>query len=222
MIEDDFTTLIDNTNREQRRMMTVKLRKKGISDPNLLEAMEFVPREFFVLPSFVNRCYDDTALPISYGQTISQPSTVAFQTQLLQVREGDRILEIGTGSGYEACILKVLGAKVYSVERIEELHIRAVELFKSLRLKVHLKYGDGSVGWSSFAPYNGIIVTAAAPIIPDELKSQLAIGGRLVIPTGSINNQTMHVIKRISYSNFSDSVFGDFRFVPLIGRNGWQ
>ena len=222
MSNDNFSSLINNTNREQRRRMVLKLRNKGITDPNLLEAMAFVPREFFASSAFVNNCYEDTALPIAAGQTISQPSTVAFQTQLLGVRIGSKILEIGTGSGYQACILKVLGAKVFSVERIEELYIRANEIFRHLNLKINLKLADGTLGWSSFAPFDGIVVTAGAPTIPEELKAQLAIGGRLVIPAGDLHNQSMHVITRISPSNYSDEVFGNFHFVPLIGRYGWQ
>ena len=222
MIEEDYTTLIDNRYKELRLNLAESLKDKGITDEEVLSAIAFVPREFFVHPSFVNRSYEDTPLPIDCDQTISQPFTVAYQTQLLKVREGSRILEIGTGSGYQACILKVLGAKVFSIERIPELYHYLVTLFLDLKLKVNLKLGDGTLGWKQYAPFDGILVTAAAPFVPEQLKEQLAIGGRLVVPVGTKESQTMHVIERIDATKFSDTAIGDFRFVPLIGKNGWS
>lgn len=203
-------------------MLIDTLRSKGISDERILNVMSYLPREDFVGSSFINRAYDDIALPISSGQTISQPYTVAFMTSLLQVREGDKILEIGTGSGYQACLLFLLGARVFTVERIQELYIEANMKFKTNGYQINTRFGDGSLGWKEFAPYDGIIVTAASPAAPESLKMQLGVGGRLVIPIGNKDTQTMFVIERMDESTFHEYQSDKFKFVPLIGKEGWE
>jgi protein-L-isoaspartate(D-aspartate) O-methyltransferase len=219
---EDYTTLIDSTNKEQRLHLVEQIKRKGITDPEVLAAIAFVPREYFVHPSFVNRSYEDTALPIDCNQTISQPYTVAYMTQLLNVKEGSKILEIGTGSGYQATILKVLGAKVFSIERIPELYHELLTLFGNLKINVNLKLGDGTLGWKQYAPYKGIVVTAAAPFIPHSLEDQLSVGGRLVIPVGDKDGQLMHLVERVDHKTFRDTELDDFKFVPLIGKQGWS
>ncbi len=219
---EDFNTLVDNTYREQRLNLAEYLKSQGIYDEEVLAAIAFVPREFFVKSTYKNRSYEDTALPIDCEQTISQPFTVAFMTQSLNIHEGDRVLEIGTGSGYQATILRVLGAKVFSVERIPELYDYLLNLFSKIKINVKIKLGDGTLGWKQYAPFNKIIVTAAAPFIPEELKKQLAIGGRMVVPVGTKDVQTMFLIERIDETNYVESPLGDFRFVPLIGKSGWS
>jgi protein-L-isoaspartate(D-aspartate) O-methyltransferase len=221
MIE-DFNTLVDNKYKEQRLLLAEQLREKGISDEETLAAIAFVPREFFVHHSFINRSYEDTALPIDCMQTISQPYTVAYMTSLLNIIEGSKVLEIGTGSGYQACILRVLGAKVFSIERIPQLYHSLVSLFHNLKVKINLKLGDGTMGWRQYAPYDAIIVTAAAPYIPKELKNQLAVGGRLVIPVGDRDSQIMYLVVRKSQAEFEETPLDDFKFVPLIGQEGWN
>ncbi|MDD3125526.1 MAG: protein-L-isoaspartate(D-aspartate) O-methyltransferase [Candidatus Kapabacteria bacterium] len=219
---EDFSSLINPHHKEARLRLAEKLAQSGITDINVLNAIAFVPREYFVHPTFIFKSYDDIALPLNSKQTISRPSTVAFQSQLLGVSPGEKILEIGTGSGYQACILKVLGAKVFSVERVPELYNRLVKLFADLRLKINLKLGDGTLGWQQYAPYDGIIVTAAAPELPSALAAQLAVGGRLVIPIGDKQKQTMHLIERVSQDKYIDTPVGNFSFVPLIGEQGWD
>lgn len=184
--------------------------------------MERLPRELFVHPAFIHRAYEDVALPLGYNQTISQPYTVAFMTSLLEVQPGDKVLEIGTGSGYQAALLAVMGARVYTVERQWELYQRARQLFARLGLPVQTRFGDGSLGWSEHAPYDGIIVTAAAPHIPKPLKEQLAISGRLVIPVGGPQSQILVRLRRVSEQEYDYEEFGEFRFVPLIGKEGWS
>lgn len=169
-----------------------------------------------------NRAYEDGALPIGCGQTISQPFTVAAQTELLEVKKGDKILEIGTGSGYQAAILCHLGANVYSVERHEPLYLSARQILKELGYRAHLKYGDGTLGWSAYAPYDGIVVTAGAPVVPEDLIRQLAVGGRLIVPVGDQNIQTMTRITRVSEDEFKQEQLKQYKFVPLIGEKGWD
>ncbi|MES2766430.1 MAG: protein-L-isoaspartate(D-aspartate) O-methyltransferase [Bacteroidota bacterium] len=207
---------------EPRAQLVEHLRAKGINNEHVLKAIATVPRELFVHPGFVHRAYEDIALPIGNNQTISQPYTVAFMTSRLNVEPGMKILEIGTGSGYQAAVLEVLGAHVFSVERQEDLYVKTGKLFHELGIEVAMALGDGTLGWPEYAPYDGIIVTAGAPFTPEPLQQQLAIGGRLVIPIGDENDQTLHVFKRIGKNEFTDMPFGGFRFVPLIGREGWQ
>jgi len=205
---------------DERREMLELLRARGITCEPLLDAMLKVERHRFVLDAFLGRSYDDTALPIAKSQTISQPYTVAFMTQELNPREGDKVLEIGTGSGYQAAILAEMGCRVFTIERHVELHLESRKLLAELGYRVASKAGDGTVGWSEFAPYDGIIVTAAAPKIPDALIEQLAEGGRLVIPVGDLDVQELHVITKTGKGIEKREIFG-FKFVPLIGKKGW-
>ncbi len=197
------------------------LRKKGISDSAVLDAIAAVPRQAFVKDVFQSRAWEDSALPISCQQTISQPYTVAFMTQALAVRSGDKVLEIGTGSGYQACILAELGARVFTIERHFALLEEARARFEQLGYNIASKVGDGSVGWSQFAPYDGIIVTAGAPDIPGSLLRQLADGGRLVIPVGGEQTQDMVLVHRRG-EEFTSARSAGFKFVPLIGKEGWK
>lgn len=206
---------------EERRDMIALLRDRLITDEKILRAMVTVERHLFVPEPFTNKSYDDSALPIGKGQTISQPYTVAFMTQALGVRPGDRILEIGTGSGYQAAVLAVMGARVFSIERDLELLASARRMFDRLGYRIATKGGDGTVGWNEFAPYNGIIVTAGAPDVPEPLTKQLADGAKLVIPVGTRHQQALIVITRQGEELVRREIEG-FKFVPLIGKMGWQ
>jgi protein-L-isoaspartate(D-aspartate) O-methyltransferase len=206
---------------QERAEMIALLRQRGIKDELLLKAMQKVEREQFVLPAFITRTYDDSALPISVGQTISQPYTVAFQTEKLQVGKDSKVLEIGTGSGYQAAILAEMGCRVFTIERIMDLHLQSRKLLEKLGYHVATRCGDGTVGWNEFAPYDGIIVTAAAPDVPQPLLDQLADGGRLVIPVGDLDTQSIKVIMRTGEKYESYDAHG-FKFVPLIGKKGWN
>ncbi len=206
----------------RRKKLTSKLREKGISDEKVLQAIEQIPRHLFVDSALENRAYEDSALPISCGQTISQPYTVAAQTELLEVKKGDKVLEIGTGSGYQAAILCQMGAEVYSVERHEPLYLSARNILKELGFRPHLKCGDGTLGWSAYAPYDGIVVTAGAPVVPEDLIQQLSVGGILIVPVGDQKLQTMTKITRVSEDEFKQEQLRQFKFVPLIGEKGWD
>jgi len=201
--------------------MIALLRDRLITDDRILKAMATVERHLFVPEPFTGKAYEDSALPIGRGQTISQPYTVAFMTQALGVRPGDRILEIGTGSGYQAAVLAEMGARVFSIERDLELLAGARKLFDRLKYRIATKGGDGTVGWNEFAPYNGIIVTAGAPEVPQPLVRQLADGAKLVIPVGSLQYQTLIVITRRG-EGFDRREIEGFKFVPLIGKMGWS
>ena len=205
----------------EREEMITLLKQRGIQDELLLKAMQRVEREQFVLPAFINRAYDDSALPITNGQTISQPYTVAFQTEKLQVHKDSKVLEIGTGSGYQAAILAEMGCRVFTIERLVDLHLQARKLLENIGYHVAARCGDGTVGWNEFAPYDGIIVTAAAPEVPQPLLDQLADGGRLVIPVGGLSAQSIRVVKRTGDTFESVDAYG-FKFVPLIGKKGWN
>ena len=206
---------------DERQDMIALLKDRGISDARLLRAMGKVERHLFVPEPFTNKSYEDSALPIGKGQTISQPYTVAFMTQALGIKEGERILEVGTGSGYQAVILAELGARVFTIERNLDLLHGARKLFDRLGYRIVSKGGDGTVGWSEFAPFNGIMVTAGAPQVPQPLLSQLADGGRLVIPVGDMVIQDLAIITRIG-DRFDRKTINGFKFVPLIGKMGWQ
>lgn len=206
---------------EERKDMLALLKERGITDERILAAMRRVERHLFVPHAFMNRAYDDTALPIANSQTISQPYTVAFMTQELQPREDSKILEIGTGSGYQAVILAELGCRVFTIERHMELHLQARKLFDKLGYRIASRCGDGTVGWTEFAPYDGIIVTAAAPQVPDPLLNQLADGGKLVIPVGDLELQRLRVVSNVGGEYQAKEVYG-FKFVPLIGKKGWN
>jgi protein-L-isoaspartate(D-aspartate) O-methyltransferase len=205
---------------EERKDMLALLREKGINETRVLEAMAKVERHLFVLEPFMNRAYEDTALPIAKTQTISQPYTVAYMTQELRVDQDSKVLEIGTGSGYQAAILAEMGCRVFTIERHMDLHLHARNLLERLGYRVATRCGDGTVGWSEFAPYDGIIVTAAAPDVPDALLHQLADKGRLVIPVGDLNVQSLRIITKDG-QQFHVREDRGFKFVPLIGKKGW-
>lgn len=202
--------------------MLVTLKRGGIVDPRVLTAMKAVPRHFFVSEALWPQAYGDHPLPIGHNQTISQPLTVALMTQALQLHGDERVLEIGTGSGYQAAILKELAYKVYTIERIRSLYLRTRKLFDELRyFNIVTRYGDGTKGWHSEAPFDGIIVTAGAPVLPEMLALQLAMGGRMVIPVGGADFQQMLRITRTP-EGFIQENMGPCRFVKLIGENGWD
>lgn len=204
----------------QKKEMVDLLKERGVIDPRVLKAFAEVERHLFVPDALRNRAYDDCALPIGCSQTISQPYTVAFMTQYLDVKRGDKVLEVGTGSGYQAAILAEMGARVFSIERHAELLYGARKILEKLKYDVATKVGDGTVGWVEFAPFDGIVVTAGAPEIPEPLKNQLADGGRLVIPIGDLDMQQMNIVVRNGDDYDVKEIFG-FRFVPLIGKKGW-
>ena len=206
---------------EEKRELVRTLQQKGVLDEALLNAFFNVPRERFISEALRKFAYSDNALPIDCQQTISQPFTVAYMTHALEVKPGDRILEIGTGSGYQSAILCELGAEVYTVERIDKLYESAGELLTELDYKVHMKLDDGTHGWIEYAPYDKIIVTAGAPEVPHSLLDQLKIDGRMVIPVGSRQHQKLFVITRTE-DGFDYKVFENFKFVPLIGDEGWK
>lgn len=209
--------LIDTAKHQGRRNQLVStLIKKGITDKNVLDAIKKIPRHLFLDSSFEEHAYQDTAFPIGAGQTISHPYTVAFQSQLLEVQKEHKILEIGTGSGYQTAVLCAMGAKVYSVERQNELFKKTSNLFPKLNIRPkHLSFGDGYKGLPTYAPFDSIIVTAGAPFIPQPLMAQLKVGGRLVIPLGE-NVQIMTLLIRKNETQFEKHEFGEFRFVPLL------
>ena len=212
-----------NQYRSKRLELVRHLKEKGISDSQVLDAIAYLPRELFVSQPFISRAYDDTALPIDESQTISQPYTVAFMTSLLKIKKDDKILEIGTGSGYQAALLYLLGATVYSVERLEGLYSKTKSLFAELHIRAHLRLGDGTIGWSEHAPYDGMLITAAAPQIPLNLLTQLRIGGKIIIPVGEKSYQEMLEVEKLDdENNYSVKKHDKFKFVPLIGKQGWE
>jgi protein-L-isoaspartate(D-aspartate) O-methyltransferase len=208
--------------KQRRGQLVATLAEKGIEDKRVLEAFNIVPRHVFVDTALQDRAYKDTALPIGKEQTISQPYTVARQTELLDVKPGEKVLEIGTGSGYQAAILCELGAEVYTVERHKKLYQKARSTLRDLGYSVRCKLGDGTLGWSAYAPYDAIVVTAGAPVVPEDLVDQLALNGRLVVPVGDDRRQEMVRIIKIRDNEFEEEHFSDFKFVPLIGKKGWK
>ncbi|MEY3498981.1 MAG: hypothetical protein RL308_650, partial [Bacteroidota bacterium] len=199
-----------------RNQLVKLLQEKGIVDKNVLNAINKIPRHLFLNSSFEDYAYQDKAFPIGSGQTISQPYTVAFQSQLLEIKKEDKILEIGTGSGYQTAVLCLMGAKVFSVERQNELFKQTSALLPKLGIRPkHLSFGDGYKGLPNHAPFDSIIVTAGAPLIPKPLMAQLKIGGRLIIPVGE-ENQIMTMLIRKNETQFEKHEFGDFKFVPLL------
>nr|WP_294948155.1 protein-L-isoaspartate(D-aspartate) O-methyltransferase [uncultured Mucilaginibacter sp.] len=213
---------IDNY-REQgaRKRLVEVLRKKGIEDERVLAAIGKVPRHYFFDETFWNQAYKDIAFPIGAGQTISQPYTVAYQTELLHIKKGDKVLEIGTGCGYQTCVLMEVGAKVFTIERQEKLYERTIQVLPYMGYKPKFFLGDGSVGIASDAPYDKIIVTAGAPTVPDLLLKQLNIGGVLVIPVGDEKSQKMVTVLKTSENDYERHVLDTFRFVPLVGDRAW-
>ena len=215
--------MVDSYRHKGLREKLVKLLiEKGLKDENVIQAMRKVPRHAFVESAFTDASYEDRPLPIGDGQTISQPLTVAYQSGILQLKPGMKVLEIGTGSGYQAAVLHEMGAKVFSIERIRLHHQRAAAVLSEIGYKIRLKWGDGTAGWPTYAPYDRILVTAAGPSIPESLKKQLAIGGKLIIPVGGRQKQQMATVTRNSEKEWSIDRRGNFAFVPLIGQHGWE
>ena len=199
-----------------RQQLVNILKNKGITDAKVLKAIDKIPRHLFMDSSFLDHAYQDKAFPIGADQTISQPYTVAFQSELLQIKPGDKILEIGTGSGYQTAVLCELGAKVYSIERQNELFKKTSKFLPKLGYRAKkLIFGDGYIGLEEEAPFDGIIVTAGAPFVPKPLLSQLKIGGKLVSPVG-VDVQVMTMFTRKGQKEFNQEEFGEFRFVPLL------
>jgi len=202
-----------------RKKLVLELVKKGIKNQAVLNAMNKIPRHVFMDQAFERFAYQDKAFPIAAGQTISQPYTVAFQTELLEVKAGDKVLEVGTGSGYQASVLCQMGVKVFTIERQKELFDKSKYFFELLKYRPYQKFGDGYKGLPAYAPFDGIIVTAGAPFIPKALLSQLKVGGKLVIPVGD-EDQVMTRVIRVSEKEFSKKEYGNFKFVPFLkGKN---
>lgn len=205
-----------------RRSLVKTLKGKGIQSPAVLDAIGKVPRHFFFEKAFIDHAYQDKAFPIGEGQTISQPYTVAFQTELLELKPGDTVLEIGTGSGYQACILLEMGAKVFTIEYNKVLFERTKEFLPKMGYRPRFFYGDGSKGLPAFAPFDKIIVTAGAPVVPKALIEQLKEGGKLVIPVGDDRIQRMVRITKKEDNKLIKEEFDNFSFVPLLGKHGWK
>jgi len=199
-----------------RQKLVNSIREKGIKDERVLSAINNIPRHLFLDSSFLEFAYDDKPFPIGSGQTISQPYTVAFQTEILEIEKGLKVLEIGTGSGYQACVLEEMGAKVFSVERQKKLFIKTKAFLKKLGYQSKIFYGDGNKGLPTFAPFDRILITAAAPQIADDLLDQLKIGGIMVVPFGSGNVQSMMKITKGKNGELTKENLGNFSFVPLL------
>lgn len=213
---------IDNYREQGARKRLVEiLSKKGIEDEKVLHAISKVPRHYFFDETFWNQAYKDIAFPIGAGQTISQPYTVAYQTELLHIQKNDKVLEIGTGCGYQTCILMELGAKVFTIERQEKLYERTIQVLPYMGYKPKFFLGDGSIGIAEDAPYDKIIVTAGAPTVPEILLKQLKIGGILVIPVGDEKSQKMVTVLKTAEHDYERHVLDTFRFVPLVGDRAW-
>ena len=215
MVEDNYKQ------RGLRNKLVKKLRTKGIKDERVLAAISVVPRHVFFENALLEHAYQDKAFPIGEGQTISQPYTVAFQSEKLEIRPGDKVLEIGTGSGYQACVLMAMGAKVYSIEYNRKLYETTRDFLPGMGYKPYLFYGDGSKGLLSKAPFDKIIVTAGAPVVPTALTDQLNEGGILVIPVGNREKQVMIRIRKKGGKLIQEE-FDYFAFVPLLGEQGWK
>ena len=206
-----------------RKRMVAQLVKRGITDQRVIGAMQDIPRHIFVEEAMAAQAYGDGSLPIGEKQTISQPYTVARMTQMLELTGREKVLELGTGSGYQAAVLATLANRVYTVERIRPLALKARKALDSLGLlNVNLRIGDGTDGWPEEAPFDAILVTAGAPHVPQCLIDQLAVGGRLVIPVGDRLDQRMVLVKKHADGSIEQQQTEDCRFVKLIGRNGWN
>lgn len=198
------------------------IQEKGITDEKVLDAISKLPRHFFFDSAFMEQAYEDKAFQIGEGQTISQPYTVAYQSQLLEVKEREKILEVGTGSGYQACILSMLGAKVFTIERHKKLNERAKALLEAMRISsIKFFYGDGFEGLPSFAPFDKVLITAAAPEVPAKLLAQLKVGGMLVMPYGKGEVQKMQRITKTADNQFEQEEFDNFKFVPMLKGKVW-
>jgi protein-L-isoaspartate(D-aspartate) O-methyltransferase len=214
--------MVNDTYRHKglRRQLAGLLKEKGIENEEVLKAIETVPRHLFLNSSFIERAYEDIAFPIGSGQTISRPHTVAFQTELLDLKKGDKVLEIGTGSGYQTSILLEMGAKVFTIERQKTLFDLTKTFLPSIGYNPKFFYGDGYKGLPIFAPFDKIIITAGAPIVPDALLDQLKVGGIMIIPLGD-KVQIMTIIKKIAPKKFEMLEYGEFKFVPLLENKEW-
>lgn len=201
-----------------RRKLIEELRSKGIKDGKILDAFESVPRHFFLDNAFAEQAYSNIAFQIGSGQTISHPYTVAFQTFLMDIQRGDKVLEIGTGSGFQTSILCELGAKVFSIERHKELHLKAKNIVRHLKYNARLSFGDGYKGLPAFAPFDKIIITCGAPDVPQSLIDQLIVGGVMIIPIGEGGIQKMVRVTKISENETSTEEFGEFSFVPMLEK----
>lgn len=204
-----------------RRALVETIRQKGIKDERVLRAIGTVPRHYFFDPAFIEHAYEDKAFPIGQGQTISQPYTVAFQSELIKAKPGDRVLEVGTGSGYQACVLLEMGCEVITIEYNKVLYERTRKFLPQMGYKPKFFQGDGSLGLASYAPYDAILVTAGAPVVPKALVEQLKIGGRLVIPVGDKRQQKMIRLTKTKENTLEKEEFSGFSFVPLLGNEGW-
>ena len=212
----------DRYERKRRRLVD-RMREKGIEDPRVLQAVQAVPRDRFVPESIRSRSYDDSALPIGHGQTISQPSLQALYLQVLEVGPNDKVLEVGAGSGYQTALLAEVAANVYAVERLPELTQRARAVLDELGYQnIALVTKDGTTGWSRYAPYDAILVAAASPDVPDALVDQLAPGGRLLIPVGDRGTQELTLVQKNEDGTLERRGITQCVFVPLIGRFGWS
>lgn len=205
----------------RKKLVTLLKEERKIEDQRVLDAISRVPRHFFFDETFWVQAYKDIAFPIGEGQTISQPYTVAYQSQLLNINKGDKVLEIGTGSGYQTCVLLELGAKVFTIERQEKLYEKAKLFLGKMGYYPEFFHGDGSRGISGHAPYDKILVTAGAPFVPETLLKQLRVGGTCVIPVGDEKSQKMVTIIRVSETDFERIELDTFRFVPLVGDQAW-
>ena len=217
------TNLEDNyRHKGLRKQLVDALRTKGITDEVVLAAINEVPRHVFLDSSFVELAYQDQAFPIGSGQTISQPSTVAFQTQLLGIEQGMKVLEIGTGSGYQACVLAAMGAKVFSIERQRNLYFKTKEILEQLPFRVKVFLGDGHEGLPTYQPFDRVIITAGAPSIPEKLIEQLKPSGIMVIPMDNTDGegQTMLKVTKMEDGTLKQESFGDFKFVPMLKEIG--
>jgi protein-L-isoaspartate(D-aspartate) O-methyltransferase len=201
-----------------RKQLIDELRTKGISDERILGAFDAIPRHYFLDLVFEQQAYSNVAFQIGSGQTISHPYTVAFQTSLLELKKGDKVLEIGTGSGFQTSVLCALGAKVFSIERQKELYLKAKQLIDRLGYTPKLFFGDGYEGKATYAPFDKILVTCGAPEVPQKLLDQLKIGGTLVIPVGDLEQQQMLRIQRVGETEFTEEMFGNFSFVPMLEK----
>jgi len=210
MINDDFEA------RGKRKKLVAGLRIKGITDEEVLRAIDTVPRHLFMDPAFLIHAYVDKAFPISSGQTISQPYTVAIQSSLLEVNKRDKVLEIGTGSGYQAAVLAEMGAKVYTIERFRDLYLKAQTIVSSLGYSIEFFYGDGYAGKPQYGPFDAVLITAATAEVPQTLLDQLKPGGRLVVPLGTSESQVMTVVRKNMDSTYEYSSHGNFVFVPML------
>ena len=201
-----------------RKQLVSVIREKGIVDEDVLSAIGKIPRHLFLDSSFLEFAYQDKPFPIGSGQTISQPYTVAFQTELLEIKSGDKVLEIGTGSGYQACVLEELGAKVFTIERQKKLYLKSRKFLAKLNYKAKFFYGDGYKGLPAFAPFDKILITAAAPELPADLTSQLKTGGMIVVPLGRGGIQVMARFIKEADGSMRKEDHGTFRFVPLLKK----